>query len=568
MAFIRLCLGLIFLPVLAFAAGGPLNTLVVVNSQSRDSKKLGAYYMEKRGIPKRNLLSLPLTSKGPAISLADFETKIQKPIQDYLLSTKLAGQIDYLVLCMDIPSRVNNNNGITSALYYGYKPVLGNPRCQVSTNSINQYYATERAYHAATGWNASNTPLVFMLTAEDLETAKAVVDRGVAADASFPEGAVYYHGSGDQARNVRHPQYPKMGTLFSLFPEYPPAVIHTQSAPLPEQPIAGLTAGYAYIPGNLQTNEAVRFAPGAIAEHLTSCGGQFPDPCYGQANVLDWMRLGATASYGTVSEPCNFSVKFPDPMLHFWVARGFTVGEALYMSVRNPYQGLCVGDPLAAPFAAAPTIQILSPADRERVKDEINLTIQVDAHPAGAPPVYIDLYVDGLFHSQITRPFPATGNAIWAAVGTNLFKYTIAPTEGLFEAVAGLAWAINATPPRYITASAKSDRLEVIATPGVDDDHQPLAFSVGTTKGFGEALRIGGKAMTPHLVPVDGPAAAKSTARGAALFHMGVARSYEIEYPLSIAQLSRGTHTLTLVVRDGTAVEAQSHTSISIQVAK
>ena len=104
------------------------------------------------------------------------------------------------------------------------------------------------------------------------------------------------------------------------------------------------------------------FAPGAIGDHLTSCAGQIPDPCLGQSSVWDWMRLGATASYGTVSEPCSFEVKFPDPMVAFWYARGFSAGEALAMSVRNPYQGIWVGDPLAAPFAAPPAVRIDSPA--------------------------------------------------------------------------------------------------------------------------------------------------------------------------------------------------------------
>ena len=32
-------------------------------------------------------------------------------------------------------------------------------------------------------------------------------------------------------------------------------------------------------------------------------------------SALDWLESGATASYGTVSEPCNHLQKFPHPQL-------------------------------------------------------------------------------------------------------------------------------------------------------------------------------------------------------------------------------------------------------------
>ena len=68
-------------------------------------------------------------------------------------------------------------------------------------------------------------------------------------------------------------------------------------------------------------------------------------------SVLDWLEAGATASYGTVSEPCNHQQKFPHPSLllaHY--AAGATAVEAYWRSVAWPAQGVFVGEPLAAPF--------------------------------------------------------------------------------------------------------------------------------------------------------------------------------------------------------------------------
>jgi len=67
---------------------------------------------------------------------------------------------------------------------------------------------------------------------------------------------------------------------------------------------------------------------------------------------LSWIEAGATASYGTTSEPYSHLAKFPHPqlLLMFYV-QGASALEAYWKSVAWPQQGLFVGEPLAAPFA-------------------------------------------------------------------------------------------------------------------------------------------------------------------------------------------------------------------------
>ncbi len=67
---------------------------------------------------------------------------------------------------------------------------------------------------------------------------------------------------------------------------------------------------------------------------------------------LRWLEAGATGSYGTVTEPCNFPGKFPHPGLVMkWYFRGDTLIEAYWKSVAMPGEGLFIGEPLAAPYA-------------------------------------------------------------------------------------------------------------------------------------------------------------------------------------------------------------------------
>ena len=91
------------------------------------------------------------------------------------------------------------------------------------------------------------------------------------------------------------------------------------------------------------------FLPGAIADHLTSSGGVL----FGehQMSILHWLDAGATASYGTVTEPCAFPQKFPHPGIVIdRYTRGESLIEAYWKSVAWPGQGLFVGEPMAAPF--------------------------------------------------------------------------------------------------------------------------------------------------------------------------------------------------------------------------
>jgi hypothetical protein len=97
--------------------------------------------------------------------------------------------------------------------------------------------------------------------------------------------------------------------------------------------------------------DTLTFRPGAAADHLTSFGGSIPPG--GQMNVLAWLEAGATASFGTLREPCNYTQKFPDTerlVPHYF--RGATIMEAYWKSVRWPGEGLFVGEPLARPWGA------------------------------------------------------------------------------------------------------------------------------------------------------------------------------------------------------------------------
>ena len=69
-------------------------------------------------------------------------------------------------------------------------------------------------------------------------------------------------------------------------------------------------------------------------------------------SALAWLRQGATASFGSVSEPCAYPEKFPDIRVLFeHYTRGESAREAYWKSVAMPGQGLFIGEPLSRPYA-------------------------------------------------------------------------------------------------------------------------------------------------------------------------------------------------------------------------
>jgi uncharacterized protein (TIGR03790 family) len=149
----------------------------------------------------------------------------------------------------------------------------------------------------------------------------------------------------DLARRVRMGLYPPAGFLRTVG-------VNVQVVPAAELTAAKrvlmVTTGSMRVP--LET--APDWVPGGLGDHLTSFGGDLLGH-HGHSTALDWIASGATASFGSVSEPCNFLQKFPHPqVLLLQYLQGSTAIEAYWKSVAWPQQGLFVGEPLAAPFSA------------------------------------------------------------------------------------------------------------------------------------------------------------------------------------------------------------------------
>jgi uncharacterized protein (TIGR03790 family) len=181
-----------------------------------------------------------------------------------------------------------------------------------------------------------------LLPTDSVAQAKALIDRGVQSAFRLAPASAYFLVTSDTARNSRASHFPRSQSLPSK-----KLTIKTlkQEKPSYVDNIMIYQTGAVIVP-DLDT---LHFRPGALADHLTSAGGDLHGKS--QMSSLRWLDAGATATYGTVSEPCNYWQKFPNSTVllgHY--LRGDTANEAYWKSVVWPAQGVFVGEPLAAPY--------------------------------------------------------------------------------------------------------------------------------------------------------------------------------------------------------------------------
>ena len=302
---------------------------VVFNANDQASVRVARYYALHRHIPAVNLVGLPVPDRA-VINRDEF-----KQLRIALLA-QLPSSVQSLLLVWSRPYAVECMS-ITTAVAAGYQSEFCEPGCGRTTH--NPLFDTSGWLPAdTTGWLPA-----MLLPSQDEVLAMAVIDRGIKADGSEPPGTVYLVHTQDPARNVRSAVYADTEALISSR-----VSVRELTTPIGRPPADII----GYFTGAVQVDElpTLVFRPGAPADHLTSAGGVLDG--HRQMPALEWLRRGATASYGSVSEPCSYLDKFPNPAVLFnHYLRGDTLLEAYWKSVAMPGQGLFIGEPLARPFA-------------------------------------------------------------------------------------------------------------------------------------------------------------------------------------------------------------------------
>jgi uncharacterized protein (TIGR03790 family) len=315
------------------AGAGPLQPqqlAIVINDAEPNSVKVGEYYRKRRGIPAANVVHVRIPGKPHALDAARFEALKAR------IDARLGPGVQAVLMVWTAPYKVECNS-ITGAYSLGFDAAQCVRTCAAGRPSPYFNSASKRPF------SDLNMRISMLLPTESVDEAKALIDRGAGAGFRPMPASAYYLTTSEQARNSRAPFFPPPGRIAAR----ELTVRRLQADTLVDaHDIIVYQTGMA----DVAKLDTLGFLPGALADHLTSLGGDLLGS--EQMSSLRWLEAGATASYGTVSEPCNHWQKFPNPtvLLRHYL-QGDSAIEAYWKSVAWPAQGVFIGEPLAAPYA-------------------------------------------------------------------------------------------------------------------------------------------------------------------------------------------------------------------------
>ncbi|MBU1691483.1 MAG: TIGR03790 family protein [Gammaproteobacteria bacterium] len=308
---------------------GPDDLAVIVNDADPLSVEIAQYYKIRRGIPDENMIHVSFSPGSTTMSQAEF-ARIKA-----MVDAKTPQHVQAFALTWTKPYRVDCMS-ITTAFAAGFDKKFCATGCALT--KPNPYFDSA----SVTPFKDLNLRPTISLAGSSFEEVKKLIDRGVQSDSTYPAGTGYLVDTSDKNRNVRaagfEPLRRHLGRVVKLeqikadYIEKKPDVLF-------------------YFTGMTQVDKLASntFVPGAIADHLTSAGGQLTDSF--QMSSLRWLEAGASGSYGAVVEPCNYPGKFPHPgVLVGHYTSGETLIEAYWKSVAMPGQGIFIGEPLANPY--------------------------------------------------------------------------------------------------------------------------------------------------------------------------------------------------------------------------
>jgi uncharacterized protein (TIGR03790 family) len=363
---------------------------VIINDADPLSRQIGNYYRKARHIPAANVIHVDFPPGRDTLSEDEFhqlKTKLDEKTPSRVQAYAVAWTTPFRVDCMSL----------TSALAFGFDESYCSAECGPTKPSP---YFNSSSLSPADDYRLRPA---MMLAGTDFDEVKALIDRGIASDRSFPQGRAYLVVTSDKARSVRAAYFEQ--TAKELAGVFPIGIIEADSI-ADRHDVLFYFTGLADVP-DLHT---LNFLPGALADHLTSAGGLLTGSS--QMSILRWLEAGATASYGTVVEPCNHMQKFPFPavaMFHY--AHGASAIEAYWKSVAWPGEGVFVGEPLAQPFA--PKLREVRPGQFELrifLPRESRLRMERSLSAAG--------------------PFQSIRRQVPLRRGANVVRFNFAETEG------------------------------------------------------------------------------------------------------------------------------------------
>lgn len=400
------------------AGGGPENVLIIANRRSLDSLAVANAFRVARDIPEANLclLNLPLDGfrKQNIVSRTVYDLEIALPIENFLRRHPAAEQLQFFVLCPDLPMRVEGGKEnkpfslaavlalIGSGVSSGLAPP--NPYC-------GQQVAFEK--RAARTGRPTVMHLVTWLRGYQRSDALALIERSLKADGTAPSGTFYF---------VKSQHTRGFGEACDALNQRNLAARQGDSG----HPVAGATDVMAYLSGGCYSGlgwkdlSSNTYRPGALIDMLESWGCTWDNwRSFGYANQVPvpwFIRAGATGVDGSTDEP--YASAFPSygraQLFLDNYTRGLNLAESFWSAIPQlGWQNAVFGDPLCAPYTVRGKVALAVTASGDS-QTLYRLTARVEPVPSTTP-AEVRFFLDGRLLAPVTPAKSPAEVGVWIA---------------------------------------------------------------------------------------------------------------------------------------------------------
>lgn len=404
-------LAILLVPTYSFAGGGPKNVLLVINDNSTISKSVGAYYQQKRDIPARNVCHIRCaTTEGT--NKTDYDNNIAGPIRSFINANGIHDRIDYIVVTKGIPLYVSWKEKF---LYSYYQSLTAMLTCLDDPAIVDAYYnpygprasvpAPVKSFSHKMSLGGKNFYTVTRLDARTEADIQRMIDDSVNARPN--KGLFLMDGQkttfvtvNNLLKTANHNLQASGFTTYYNDADFDAKItefVGNQS---------GIMGYYSW--GSNETGSfkpelylSLRFAPGSIADSYVSTSGRSFTNAWtsGQSMVVDLIAQGASGVNGYVTEPNVYTASYPNILFDRYT-KGYNMGESFMAA--TPYlcwKSATAGDPLMAPYATPPAVNIESPTS---TRPAYGRTI-VSANATDASGIEkVEFYVDDNLMSTVT----------------------------------------------------------------------------------------------------------------------------------------------------------------------
>lgn len=344
---------------------------VIVNDTDTNSVAIAKYFVQKRGIPQRNVIHISFTNSETIDSLAFEQMRAQ--IESYLTSKNLTDSLNYLVTTKGVPLRVNRG-GTGGDIYSRSASVdaelmlilgpnsshIGQATLVVPPSSIRShpYFRRDEKFSRA----KYGMYLVTRLVALTKDEVFALIDRSGPFTYVNKDSALFVLDQDPIPIDVTYNNYLAYAAD-TLTRRGWRVLLNRDSVYVTNQ---RNVLGYCSWGSNDHYDHLFaqyarpknQWMPAAVAETYVSTSARnfVPGGEAGQSRIADLITEGCSGASGYVFEPYSFAITW----IHILTARytaGYNLAESFYMA--NPtmsWMAMVVGDPKTTIITSMPGV--------------------------------------------------------------------------------------------------------------------------------------------------------------------------------------------------------------------